>query len=121
MKQPWQLLHVSVYSCVALSSSNKSVMEKVIPLQGSLKYHRSADITVTHDDTHCNHLWVDTQVFPISTAHVSQHAARWERGQEVANARPRGVASAAEVGGDSVIHPVHILLLQKGCVGMATG
>lgn len=76
---------------------------------------------VIRDDTHCDRLRVDTQVFPISTAHVSQHAARWERGQEVANARPGGVASAAEVGGDGVVHPVHVLLLQKGCVSMATG
>lgn len=96
-------------------------MEKEISLQGSLKYRRITDIMVTHDDTHCNHLWADTQVFPISTAHVSQHAARWERGQEAANARPGGVASAAEVGGDGVVHPVHVLLLQVGCVGMATG
>lgn len=76
-----------------------------------MEYLRSADIILAFNDTHCNHLWVYSQVFPISTAHISHHAARWERGQEAANTRPRGMTGAAEVGGDSVIHPVHILLL----------
>lgn len=90
-------------------------------LQGLLKYHRIADVITVHDDTHCNQLWVHAEIFPISTAHISQHAAGWERGQEVADTGPGGVASTAEVGGDGVIHPVHILLLQTGCICMATG
>lgn len=100
--------------------SNKTEMKKDISLQGSLKYHRITGIIITYDDTHCNHLWVDTQIFPIPTANISQHAAKWEWGQEVANTRPGGVACAAEVGGDGVVHLVHVLLLQPGCVGMAT-
>lgn len=96
-------------------------MIKQIPLQGSLKYHKITDIITLDDDTHCNHLRVHTQVFAIPTTHISQHAARWERGQEMANARPGGVSSAAEMGGDGVIHPVHILFLQTCCIGMATG
>ncbi len=92
-------------------------MEKEISPQGSLRHHR-----MTHTgNTHCSHLGVDTEVLPISTAHISQHAAGRERAQEVANARPGGVARAAKVGGDGVVHPVHVLLLQMGCVGMATG
>ena len=79
------------------------------------------DIIIVCGVTHCNHFWVDTQVFPISTAHISQHAARREQGQEVANTRPGGVASAAEVGGNGIIHPVHILLLQTSCVSVAIG
>lgn len=39
----------------------------------------------------------------------------------MADARPGGVAGAAEVAGDGVVHPVHVLLLQVGRVGMATG
>lgn len=72
-------------------------------------------------DTHRDQLRVDSQVLPVSTPHVGQHASRWQRRQEVANAWPWSVASAAEVRGDGIIHPVHILLLQTGCVGVATG
>lgn len=71
--------------------------------------------------THCNKLRVDAQIFPISTAHISQHAAGGERGQEVANAWPGRVASAAEVGGDGVIHSVDVLLLQVGGIRVAGG
>lgn len=116
-----------LWSCVAFHSDsnlcarNKNGMKKEISLQGSIKWRRITDIIVIYDDTHSSQLWVDTKVFPISTAHVSQHTSRWERGQEVANTRPGGVASAAEVGGDGVVHSVNILLLQTGCVGMATG
>lgn len=73
-----------------------------------------------HADTHSDDIRVDTKVFPISTAHIEQHTCRWERGQEVANTRPRGVTGAAEVGGDGIVHPVHILLLQTGCIRGAT-
>lgn len=79
------------------SSGDRTVMGKDISPFPFLKYHRRTDITVTHDDTHRHHLRVDPQVFPVSAAHVSQHGASGERGQEVANAGPRGVASAAEV------------------------
>lgn len=102
-------------------SSKRSWIEKDISPRGSLKNHIITDITVIHEDTHCTQLEVDSQVFPVPTAHVSQHAARWERAQEVTDTRPGGVAGAAEVWSDGIVHPVHILLLQKGCVGMATG
>lgn len=71
--------------------------------------------------THCNQLWVDAQVLPVTTAHIGQQAARRERVQEVANARPGTVARAAEVGGDGVVHSMHILLLQVGGVRVAGG
>lgn len=93
-------------------------MKKEISPQGMLKCGR---VTLIQHDTHCNHLWVDAQVFPIPTAYISQHAASWERRQELGDARPGRVASAAEVGGNGVVHLVHIFLLQTGCIGMATG
>lgn len=40
------------------------------------------------DRTHCNQLWVDAQVLPVTTAHISQQAAGRERVQEVANLWP---------------------------------
>lgn len=52
------------------SSGNKNWNEEEISCQRSVKFHRMTYVT------HCNQLWVDAQVFPISTAHISQHTAR---------------------------------------------
>lgn len=78
-------------------------------------------IHVDHVETYCNQLWVDTQVLPVTAAHISKQAARRERVQKVANVRPGRVASAAEVGGDGVVHSMDILFLQVGGVRVAGG
>lgn len=80
-----------------------------------------ANSNTTRRHTHSNHMWVYTQVFPISTSYISKPAASRERGQELAHAGPGRMASAAEMGSDGVVHSVHIFFFQMSCISVTGG